>query len=75
MLAVSIFILTLRSMAAIPISSEILRLNNTKGLSSQKVYSIIEDRDGAVWIGTKSGVDRFNGRKLKNYLLENGIYS
>lgn len=49
--------------------SEILRLDNASGLSSQKVYSILEDENGAIWIGTKAGVDRYNGRKLKNYNL------
>lgn len=54
--------------------SEVLRLDNTAGLSSQKVYSIAEDRDGAIWISTKSGVDRFNGRILKNYDLESNSF-
>ena len=52
-------------------NSEVLRIDNTTGLSSQKVYSFAEDENGAIWISTKSGVDRFNGRVLKNYSLEN----
>ena len=47
-------------------NSEVLRIDNTTGLSSQKVYSFAEDENGAIWISTKSGVDRFNGRVLKN---------
>jgi len=49
--------------------SEVLRIDNAAGLSSQKVYSFAEDENGAIWIGTKSGVDRYNGRLLKNYSL------
>lgn len=52
-------------------NSEVLRIDNTTRLSSQKVYSFAEDENGAIWISTKSGVDRFNGRVLKNYSLEN----
>lgn len=51
LLLVSLIISGLRGIAAIPVSSEILRLNNTKGLSSQEVYSFVEDNKGAIWIG------------------------
>lgn len=54
---------------------EILRLDNTSGLKSQKVYSILEDEYGAIWIGTKAGVNRYNGRNLKNYVLSGDTYS
>lgn len=49
--------------------SEVLRLDNSSGLGSQKVYSILEDKNGAIWISTKAGVDRYNGRIVKNYAL------
>lgn len=54
---------------------EILRLDNASGLRSQKAYSILEDEYGAVWIGTKAGVNRYNGRTLKNYTLTGDVYS
>lgn len=55
--------------AKLPPIQEILRLDNTSGLKSQKVFSILEDGTGAIWIGTKAGVNRYNGRNLKNYTL------
>ena len=54
--------------------SEVLRIDNSTGLSSQKVYSLAEDASGAIWISTKSGVDRYNGRILKNYSLESNSF-
>lgn len=39
------------------------------GLSSQRVYSIEEDKYGGMWIGIKNGVARYNGRTLTNYTL------
>lgn len=54
--------------------SEVLRIDNSTGLSSQKVYSLAEDSSGAIWISTKSGVDRYNGRILKNYSLESNSF-
>ena len=39
------------------------------GLSSQRVFSIVEDEDGVMWFSTKTGIDRYNGRTIKNYSL------
>lgn len=44
-------------------------LNTDNGLSSPRVYSIVEAEDGAMWISTKRGVDRYNGQQVTNYTL------
>ena len=44
-------------------------LNADNGLSSPRVYSIVEAEDGAMWISTKRGVDRYNGQQVTNYTL------
>mgnify|MGYP002731056647 FL=1 len=44
-------------------------LNTGNGLSSPRVYSIVEAEDGAMWISTKRGVDRYNGQLVSNYTL------
>ena len=44
-------------------------LNTYNGLSSARVYSIVEAEDGAMWISTKRGVDRYNGQQVRNYTL------
>ena len=44
-------------------------VNTDNGLSSARVYSIVEAEDGAMWISTKRGVDRYNGQQVKNYIL------
>ena len=44
-------------------------LGTANGLSSQRVYSIEEDKYGGMWIGIKNGVARYNGRTLTNYTL------
>jgi ligand-binding sensor domain-containing protein len=38
-----------------------------QGLGSSKVYSIIQDRNDWIWLGTESGVSRFNGLKFENF--------
>ncbi len=40
------------------------KLGVEQGLGSSKVYSIIQDRNDLIWLGTESGVSRFDGVKL-----------
>jgi ligand-binding sensor domain-containing protein len=44
-----------------------------QGLSSSKVYSVIQDRNDWIWFGTESGVSRFNGLKFENFSTRNGM--
>ncbi len=44
-------------------------LNTDHGLSSSRAFSAIEGVDGAIWISTKQGVDRYNGFAVKSYRL------
>ena len=41
-----------------------------EGLSSQRAYKVCCDADGAMWIATLDGIDRWNGRTMKHYGLE-----
>ena len=44
-----------------------------QGLSSSKVYSVIQDRNDWIWLGTESGVSRFDGSKFENFSSRNGM--
>jgi len=44
-----------------------------QGLSSSKVYSLLQDRNDWLWLGTESGVSRFSGSKFENFTLANGL--
>lgn len=44
-----------------------------QGLSSSKVYSVIQDRNDWIWLGTETGVSRFNGSKFENFSNRNGM--
>ncbi|OOG59770.1 hybrid sensor histidine kinase/response regulator [Rhodanobacter sp. C03] len=37
------------------------RYSTADGLPSTNVYAVVEDRDGAIWFGTKGGLARFDG--------------
>ncbi|MDR0938712.1 MAG: response regulator [Mediterranea sp.] len=53
---------------------DLRHIGYAEGLSSQRVFSIVEDEYGAMWIGTKVGVDRYNGHSVKNYTLPDSFY-
>jgi signal transduction histidine kinase/ligand-binding sensor domain-containing protein len=42
------------------------------GLSSDSVYSAIEDREGNIWVGTSAGLDRFQETSLVPVALPTG---
>ncbi len=44
------------------------RLTNRNGLSNSQVNAILKDQQGYVWFGTQSGLDRFDGFRMKTYL-------
>lgn len=38
-----------------------------EGLSQNSVYAIMQDRQGFIWIATGDGLNRFDGKRFKNY--------
>ncbi|HNY14574.1 MAG TPA: two-component regulator propeller domain-containing protein [Bacteroidales bacterium] len=43
-----------------------------QGLSSSKVYSVMQDRNDLIWLGTESGISRFNGSAFDNFTAADG---
>jgi ligand-binding sensor domain-containing protein len=51
-----------------------------EGLSSSKVYSVLQDKKDRIWIGTESGASMFNGSAFKSFgtidgMASGGVYS
>jgi hypothetical protein len=44
-----------------------------EGLASPMVYDICQDKDGFIWIGTETGVSRFDGVRFKNFTTKDGL--
>jgi ligand-binding sensor domain-containing protein/serine phosphatase RsbU (regulator of sigma subunit) len=44
-----------------------------QGLSSSKVYTVLQDRNDWIWLGTESGVSRFDGSKFENFTAADGL--
>lgn len=43
------------------------------GLSYDDVFAIAEDSRGLIWIGTRYGLNRFDGKRFKRYSMEAGL--
>lgn len=51
-----------------------------EGLAGDIVYSVAQDREGALWFGTNNGASRYDGKTWKNFgvkegLLERNVYA
>jgi ligand-binding sensor domain-containing protein/serine phosphatase RsbU (regulator of sigma subunit) len=44
-----------------------------QGLAQSKVYTIIQDKNDYIWIGTDAGVSRFDGILFENFTTEDGL--
>ncbi|HEX9600708.1 MAG TPA: two-component regulator propeller domain-containing protein, partial [Mariniflexile sp.] len=47
-------------------------LNTNEGLSNSNVKSILRDKYGFLWIGTDSGLNRYDGYGFKVYTIQSG---
>lgn len=43
------------------------------GLPASKVYALLQDSTGLVWIGTEAGLASYDGNKVKTYGASNGL--
>ncbi len=48
-------------------------LGTNEGLSNNTVYSINEDSLGFIWVGTRSGLNRFDGHTFRIYDTRSGL--
>lgn len=45
-------------------------VSKANGLDNQRIFSICQTSSGAVWWSSMTGVGRYNGSKVKNYILD-----
>ena len=74
-LTISILLTCIITIISIPVkvSGEMIdrdifdKLAIDEGLSNEHVTSIFQDSKGYIWIGTKDGLNRFDGERIKIY--------
>jgi len=45
-----------------------------EGLSHNTIISLLQDRKGMIWVGTKGGLNSFNGHNFRSYFNSNNSY-
>jgi ligand-binding sensor domain-containing protein/serine phosphatase RsbU (regulator of sigma subunit) len=43
------------------------------GLAQSNVSAIVQDKEGYFWLGSESGISKFDGKNFVNYTTENGL--
>ncbi|HEV2480899.1 MAG TPA: histidine kinase [Puia sp.] len=43
------------------------------GLAGSTVYAMAQDRQGFIWLGTETGLSRFDGTKFRNFYTTDGL--
>ena len=51
----------------------VVSLSEQQGLSNSRVFSVLADRNGTVWVGTANGLTRMKGGRVKDSGLLTGI--
>ncbi|MDD5362355.1 MAG: histidine kinase dimerization/phosphoacceptor domain -containing protein [Ignavibacteria bacterium] len=47
--------------------------NESNGLANSKVWTILQDKSGRIWFGTRSGISVYDGLSWKGFLNTDGI--
>ncbi len=43
------------------------------GLPSNRIYKIVQEKQGFIWIATDKGISKFNGKTFKNFTTKQGL--
>lgn len=58
------------------VSAQTLNLNQfgiEEGLPQSSIYTMLQDKDGSIWVGTMSGVSKYNGLSFENFNKKDGL--
>lgn len=44
-----------------------------EGLPQSSIYTMLQGKDGSIWVGTMNGVSKYNGLSFENFTKKNGL--
>jgi ligand-binding sensor domain-containing protein/serine phosphatase RsbU (regulator of sigma subunit) len=44
-----------------------------EGLPQSSIYTMLQDKDGNIWVGTMNGISKYNGLNFENFTKKNGL--
>ena len=51
-------------------NSEFVNITYLNGLTTNSIYDVCTDKNGCLWIGTATGLSKYNGYNVKNFFKE-----
>ena len=54
-------------------SYQFSKYNVEQGLPQQYIYTLNQDNNGFIWVGTGDGISKFDGISFQNYSTEDGL--
>ena len=70
-----LLLLNFQSVAQKNESNFIHRYSTEQGLSSNTIFSILQDKYGLIWISTEEGLNKFDGKNFTKFAVNKGRYS
>lgn len=58
------------------VDAQTLNLNQfgiEEGLPQSSIYTMLQDKDGNIWVGTMSGLSKYNGLNFENFNKKDGL--
>lgn len=55
--------------------NELIYLTTKDGLPSNRIVSIVEDKNGILWFGTGAGISKYDGKTFTNFSEKDGLCS
>jgi hypothetical protein len=43
------------------------------GLAGSTIYSMVQDKEGFIWLATENGLSRYDGSRFKNFTVKDGL--
>ncbi|NQV41152.1 MAG: hypothetical protein HQ506_02255 [Candidatus Marinimicrobia bacterium] len=76
-LLIALYFLILNTLPAYSKDNQIRfdNLTSDAGLSQNSVYAILQDSDGFMWLGTRLGLNRYDGKSFKVFSHDAQVYS
>jgi ligand-binding sensor domain-containing protein/serine phosphatase RsbU (regulator of sigma subunit) len=66
----------LASVLFIPLKAQTYFFDNysvAEGIAQSKIYTLLQDTERYIWMGTMNGLTRFDGVKFTNYTMQDGL--
>lgn len=71
-----LFLILFLFVFVVPVKSQTLNLNKfgiEEGLPQSGIQTLLQDKQGNIWVGTLGGVSKYNGLVFENFSKKNGL--